>query len=76
MREGTRMVNDMGTDLPPTRPTGDTDDPQFPTGGGGPATEDAPIGIRIGRDPSNVGDEVPDAGDTTFPETVPAPAQM
>lgn len=70
------MVTSSASDLPPTRPTGDTDDPSFPTGGDGPATEDAPIGLRVGRNPANVGDEVPEAADVTFPETVPQPAEI
>lgn len=37
---------------------------------GTPAGEDAPIGIRIGQDPSNLGDEIPEVGDVTFPEPV------
>ena len=70
------MVTSNTSDLPPTRPTGDSDDPQFPTGGAGPATEDAPIGLRVGRNPANVGDEVPEATDVTFPDTVPQPAEI
>jgi hypothetical protein len=37
---------------------------------GTPAGEDAPVGIRVGRDPANLGDEIPEAGDMTHPEPV------
>ena len=70
------MVDSSRTELPPTRPTGDSDDPQLPGGGQGPAGEDAPVGLRVGRNPANVGDEVADAGDATFPETIPQPAEI
>ena len=43
---------------------------------GDPATEDAPVGIRIGRNPANLGNEVADSGDVTFPETNPQPAEI
>ncbi len=64
--------------LPPTPPSGDSgDEPRL---GGGhqndPAAEDAPVGIRIGRNPANLGDEVADEGDVTFPDTVPQPAEI
>lgn len=68
--------NDRG--LPPTRPT--PDHPEEPTLGGGSTPEadrqEMPIGPRSGQNPANIGDEVPAEGDVTFPETVPAPAQM
>ncbi len=59
-------------------PSGDSgDEPRL---GGGhqndPAAEDAPVGIRIGRNPANLGDEVADEGDVTFPDTVPQPAEI
>lgn len=64
--------------LPPTPPTGDSGhEPGF---GGGqpndPAAEDAPVGLRVGRDPANLGDEVTDEGDVTFPDPVLQPAEM
>jgi len=63
---------------PPTPPSGDSSDE--PRLGGGhqndPAAEDAPVGIRIGRNPANLGDEVADEGDVTFPDTVPQPAEI
>jgi hypothetical protein len=36
-----------------------------------PAGEDAPIGLRVGRNPQNLGDEVPATGDVTYPEPAP-----
>jgi hypothetical protein len=38
--------------------------------------EGGPVGLRVGRDPANLGDEVPDEGDVTTPEMVPSPAEM
>lgn len=38
--------------------------------------EGGPIGLRVGRDPANLGDEVPDESDVAFPELVPSPAEM
>lgn len=35
-----------------------------------------PVGLRVGRDPANLGDEVADEGDLTVPDAVPSPAQM
>ncbi len=32
-----------------------------------PAGEDGPIGARVGHDPSNLGDDVPDSGDLVHP---------
>ena len=29
--------------------------------------EGGPIGLRVGRDPGNLGDEVPSGGDLTYP---------
>ncbi len=64
---------------PPTPPTGDSgDEPQLGGGGqpGDPAAEDAPVGIRVGRNPANLGDEVADEGDLTYPEPAPKPAEI
>lgn len=63
---------------PPTPPTGDSGDEPRLGGGqpGDPAAEDAPIGIRVGRNPANLGDEVADEGDLTYPETAPQPAEI
>jgi hypothetical protein len=36
-----------------------------------PAGEDAPVGLRVGRNPGNLGDDVPDRGDVTYPAPVP-----
>ena len=38
--------------------------------------EGGPVGLRVGRDPANLGDEVTDEGDLTLPETVPATGEM
>ena len=72
------MVDSNANELPPTRPTIDGGDepgsrdgqPDWPGG------ENAPVGIRSGRNPANVGDEVADHGDVVFPEPVPQPAEM
>ena len=36
-----------------------------------PAGEDAPVGLRVGRNPANLGDDVADAGDVTYPAPAP-----
>jgi hypothetical protein len=68
------MVDTPREDEPQTPPTGDAgDQPGAPgTGGPGgvlenPGGEDAPIGLRVGRNPGNLGDDVPAAGDVTYP---------
>ena len=38
--------------------------------------EGGPVGLRVGRNPANLGDEVPAAGDLTLPETTPATGEM
>ena len=38
-----------------------------------PAEEDAPIADRVGRDPSNLGDDIPDQGDVVHPAPMNAP---
>lgn len=63
------MINSNDTPQPPSDPTTD----QLPND---PAAEDAPLSQRIGRNPSNLGDEVADEGDITFPDPVPQPAEM
>jgi hypothetical protein len=72
---------DENTDrgLPPTMPRGDSG--EEPRLGGNhtpndPAAEDAPIGLRVGRNPANLGDEVPEAGDVTYPTPDPQPAEI
>ena len=69
------------SDLSRTPPTGDSgDQPGSPGGSPGEGTdwpaEDAPVGLRVGRNPANVGDEVADEGDLTYPETVPQTAEI
>ena len=36
-----------------------------------PADEDRPLTDRVGRDPSNLGDDVADQGDVVFPDPEP-----
>lgn len=38
--------------------------------------EGGPVGLRVGRDPANLGDEVPEESDVTTPGVVPSPAEM
>jgi hypothetical protein len=74
------MVISNTSDLPGTPPGGDTTDEPgrgIPAGKPGtPAGDDAPIGIRKGGNPANIGDEVTTEGDMTFPSAVPEPAQI
>jgi len=46
------------------------------TEAGTPAGEDLPVGLRVGRDPSNLGDEIPAAGDVSHPDPVGETPQM
>jgi hypothetical protein len=36
--------------------------------------EGGPVGLRVGRNPANLGDEVPEEADLTHPEPAPQPA--
>ncbi len=38
--------------------------------------EGGPVGLRVGRDPANLGDEVPEEADVTLPQTEPSTAEM
>ncbi len=38
--------------------------------------EGGPVGLRVGRDPANLGDEVPEEADMTMPLTEPSTAEM
>ena len=38
--------------------------------------EGGPVGLRVGRNPANLGDEVPEEADVTLPQTEPSPAEM
>ena len=69
-------TNDRG--LPPTPPGSDSgDEPdtgaQLPYN---PEDENAPLGVRTGRNPANLGDEVPEMGDITYPTLDPQPAEI
>jgi hypothetical protein len=50
--------------------TGTTGEPgsNFPDGS---AEEDRPLSDRVGRDPSNLGDEVSNRGDIVYPDPEP-----
>jgi len=37
------------------------------------AAQDGPIGLRVGYDPSNLGDEIPEASDLTTPSPINEP---
>lgn len=39
----------------------------------GAAAEDGPIGLRLGHDPSNLGDDIPDEGDLIHPSPINEP---
>jgi hypothetical protein len=73
------MTNtNTGSDLP-SPPGGDSgDEPRLPGKQmpNDPAAEDAPVGLRVGRNPANLGDEVPEEADVTFPEPMPQPAEI
>jgi hypothetical protein len=38
--------------------------------------EGGPVGLRTGRNPANLGDEVPEESDLTLPQLEPSPAEM
>ena len=75
MDDSTREQNPHGSftsdtgDWPGGSPTPDL-------GPDDPAAEDAPIANREGWNPGNIGDEVPEGGDITFPEPAPSEAQI
>lgn len=63
--------------LPPTPPTGDSgEEPRLGGEPGDPEAEEFPVGLRVGRNPANLGDEVADLGDVVFPDPVLKPAQI
>ena len=70
------MVDAPDSGLPRTQPRGDSgSQPGEPGAGGGrlgnPAADDAPVGLRVGHNPGNLGDDVADAGDVTYPAPAP-----
>ncbi|HVM31165.1 MAG TPA: hypothetical protein VM305_10425 [Candidatus Limnocylindrales bacterium] len=67
---GRSPVNDPDAPQLPDQP-----DAQGPIGGDAGAHE-GPISERVGRDPGNLGDEPPTAGDVTFPSTEPSDLSM
>ena len=69
------MIDNNGREQP-GMPNGPQEDPTLrPNDPEGPGGDDAPIGLRVGRNPANLGDEVADLGDVTFPDTELQPAQ-
>ena len=66
---------DRTTDIGPSGQTGSTT-----SGSSGPvtmppgpkATDAAPLSDRLGRDPSNLGDDVRDEGDVVYPSPEPS----
>jgi len=54
-----------GSDLPANREPDFTPQPPDPT-------DQLPLGDRLGRDPSNLGDDVRDDGDLLYPNPEPA----
>ena len=72
------MVNTNDRELPPMPPGNDSGD-EPGTGGQlpyNPEDDNAPLGVRTGRNPANLGDEVPELGDVTYPAVDPQPAEM
>ena len=72
------MFQNDDTGFPLTPPTGNSgDEPdadgQLPHS---PDADDAPLKVRTGQNPANLGDEVPEAGDVTFPLPELQPAEM
>jgi hypothetical protein len=66
------------SDIPTTPPIDNSGD--APDAGGqlphNPEAEDAPLKVRTGANPANLGDEVPEAGDVVFPVPEPQPAEI
>lgn len=55
------------TDLPPGGPADDRPDSGELERLG---EEGGPVGLRVGRNPGNLGDEIPESGDVTYPPPV------
>jgi hypothetical protein len=53
-------------DMPPGDPAGDRPSGDLERLG----EEDGPVGLRTGRNPANLGDEIPDSTDITYPPPV------
>jgi hypothetical protein len=72
------MSTDMGRSAandPNAPELPDQPDAQGPIGGDAGAQE-GPISERVGRDPGNLGDETPAAGDVTYPSPEPSDLSM
>lgn len=54
-------------DLPPGGPAGDRPDSGDLERLG---EEGGPVGLHVGRNPANLGNEIPDSGDITYPPPV------
>jgi len=61
------------TDLPPGGPGDDQIDSGDLERLG---DEGGPVGLRVGRNPANLGDEVPESGDVTYPPTIGETPEM
>ncbi len=71
------MIDSNEPRLPPRPPSGDSsNEPELGGQPGDPGAEGLPIGVRIGHNPANLGDEVADSGDVTFPDPSPQPAEI
>ena len=66
---GSIIPGNTGPGMEPPAPD-PTDNSEFDPGGA--AREDQPLSNRVGRDPSNLGDDVRDEGDMTYPSPDPA----
>lgn len=69
------MIDNNGNEHP-HMPGLPGDDPELrPNDPRSPAGEDAPVGERVGRNPGNLGDEVAELGDVTYPNPEPQNVQ-
>lgn len=74
--EGPRMSDQ---NRPPTSdlPPGSPGDEEIDSGDLGRLGEEGgPVGLRVGRNPANLGDEVPDSSDVTYPPPVGETPEM
>lgn len=68
-----RVKDPRASDLPgpADRPDQPTEEDLRDLGG-----EGGPVGLRTGRDPANLGDDVPDEGDVVYPPPTPTDLEM